>query len=729
MQKTVELSPASQRAATIFARLIIAGSLLTLMGWLLNAATLKSLVPGRVAMNPLTAVALFMAAASLSLAVAAHRRRHLAQSLAISVAMLGAACMACYWLGVDLRIDRLLFASDLGDNRMAPNTGACFFLAGAALCMLPHARGRRIAEATASLLGCWTFLSIVGYAFGSRSFYGIGTYIPMALNTALLLHILAIAIVLGARQSWLASVLDTTTPSTLIARRLLPAAIAAPLLFGWLRLRGQAAGLFDTEFGAALLVVSTIIVSLLVIIWAVKSVGRAMDASADVQRALRDRETQFRLLVEGIQDYAIFLLDRAGNVSTWNVGAQRITGYQAAEIIGRHFSLFYPAQDLVQGKPLWELAQAAKDGSVRDEGWRTRKDGTRFWAYTVITAIVDNDGALTGFSKITRDMTAHREYQQRLASLNDDLERRVELRTRELADANRDLAEKNRENETFVYSVSHDLRSPLVNLQGFSAELELTCREICETLRADDVPSAVQKRTTALIDPGMTEPVQFIRTAVTRLSAIIDALLRLSRAGRIEYQIREVHLNEVVRRIVDAMRISLNERGAEIIVHSLPSVRGDVTALEQVFANLIGNAVNYVDPSRPGLIEVGVLEEPDETDKQDLGLRTYFVRDNGLGIAAAHHPKIFQAFQRLHPTAAAGEGMGLTIVRRVVERHGGRIWLESIENKGTTFFVSLPAAEAPEPPRLVDACTAGSATETLYASFDAIRQEGLCHAN
>jgi PAS domain S-box-containing protein len=448
-----------------------------------------------------------------------------------------------------------------------------------------------------------------------------------------------------------------------------------------------------------------------------------------MQRAFRGRETQFRFLMEDIQDYAIFLLDRDGNVSTWNIGAQRIKGYQAAEIIGRHFSLFYPAQDLVQGKPLWELTQAAKEGCIRDEGWRVRKDGTRFWAYTVITAIVDDNGALTGFSTITRDMTAHREYQQRLADMNNDLERRVDVRTRELADVNRDLEEKNRENETFVYSVSHDLRSPLVNLQGFSAELELICDEICETLRADDVPSAVRERTTSLISPGLTEPVQFIRTAVTRLSAIIDALLRLSRAGRIEYQIREVHLNELVRRIIDSMRISLSERGAEIILHALPSVRGDVTALEQVFANLIGNAVNYLDPSRQGLIEVGMLAEPASHDKHDSRLWTCFVRDNGLGIAAACRPKIFQAFQRLHPTAAAGEGMGLTIVRRVVERHGGRIWLESIENQGTTFFVSLPAADAADTPPAVDVFIPESASETLCPDNDANRQEGLCHAN
>lgn len=724
----VELKLASRRTAITLARLIVLGSLGTFAGWLFNATILKSVLPGRVAMNPLTALSLIMAAVSLNLH-AAERGRTLARWCAIAVAAVGTACVTCYCLGVDLAIDRLLFARDLGDNRMAPNTGACFVVAGAALLMLSHPRFRRTAEILGSVLACWTFLSVVGYMFGSRSFYGIGAFIPMALNTALLLHLLALGIAFAAPQSWLASVIDTTTPCTLIARRLIPAAIVAPLAFGWLRLRGQSAGLYDTEFGAALLVISTTVVSLIVIVWAVRSVERATADTAHMQTVLRDRENQFALLVEGIEDYAIFLLDCRGNVSTWNSGAKRIKGYQAADIIGRHFSCFYPPEDLIDGKPLRELAQATKEGCVRDEGWRVRADGSRFWANTLITARFDDTGTLIGFSKITRDMTAHKEFQQRLSDLNDDLEHRVALRTRELADANRDLAEKNRENETFVYSVSHDLRSPLVNLQGFSAELERTCGEIADALKAQDVPMAVHDRAMTLIDPGMTEPVHFIRTAVSRLSAIIDALLRLSRAGRVEYQVRDVNLNEVIQRIVDSMRATITERGATITVHPLPPLRGDTTALEQVFANLIGNAVNYLDPARRGTIEVGVSETADTSDSHGPRLTTCFVRDNGLGIGSACQAKVFQAFQRLHPTAARGEGMGLAIVRRVVERHGGRIWLESTENQGTVFFVSLPAAGAAECPRIADTVGGNPSSALLGPMIDLTTQGGMCHAH
>lgn len=723
MADVVISSCASRRATIVLSAFIALGSLATLGGWIVDSPALKSLLPGRVAMNPATAITLLIAAVTVALASVSGGRR-LTRLLSMTVLGVGVVCIAGYVFQFNPRVDRLFFASQLGDNRMAPNTGVCLLLAGAGLLALHQARMHRIAEGLGSLLACWSFLCVIGYVFGSRSFYGFGAYKPMAPNTAVLLHALGLAIVLCAKKSWLGFVLNADSPGMVIARRLIPAAIAAPLVFGWLRLVGQSANLYDTEFGAAMLVAATIAVLIAMIVWAVKSLDAAMALTAATNAALRERDIQYRLLVESIQDYAIFLLDRDGNVSTWNKGAERLTGYKPAEIIGRHFSEFYPPEELVRGKPVEELAIAARQGCVRDEGWRVRNDGTQFWGSTLITAIMDDAGAVTGFSKITRDMTAQREHQERLLHLNDELERRVALRTRELAEAVRDLTEKNRENEMFVYSVSHDLRSPLVNLQGFSAELEMTCAEITEAVGSEDVPVAVRERVTTFIDPGMKEPIQFIRSAVSRLSAIIDALLRLSRAGRVEYQMRAIHLNDVVRRIVDAMRMSLAERGAEITVHPLPCIRGDATAVEQVFANLIGNAVNYLHPKRAGAIEVGVLETASPGDGLSPDIVTCFVRDNGLGMAPSAHDKAFQAFQRLHPTAARGEGMGLAIVRRVVERHGGRIWVESAEGEGSTFYVSLPATPVADTGR-----KAGTAAdEHSGKGVNTNQQEEMCHA-
>jgi signal transduction histidine kinase len=253
------------------------------------------------------------------------------------------------------------------------------------------------------------------------------------------------------------------------------------------------------------------------------------------------------------------------------------------------------------------------------------------------------------------------------------------------------LGQQKQENEMFVYSVSHDLRSPLVNLQGFSEELSLSCRDLRELFLRDDVPEPVRRRGLQLMDRDIEESIRFIQAAVGRLARIIDALLRLSRAGRVEYQLREVDLAATVGKIVDALHDTIAAKGARVVVGDLPPAWGDPTALEQVFANLIGNAVQYLDPDRPGRIEV----DGDEPHGHGLprGLKVYRVRDNGLGIPEAYHHRMFTAFSRLHAGVAQGEGIGLALVRRMVERHGGRIWLESAPGVGTTFFVALPAAD------------------------------------
>ncbi len=289
------------------------------------------------------------------------------------------------------------------------------------------------------------------------------------------------------------------------------------------------------------------------------------------------------------------------------------------------------------------------------------------------------------------------------------LEQQVQHRTAELAETNRDLAQQNQENELFVYSVSHDLRSPLVNLQGFSKELSLVTQELRAILADGQWSPEVRQRGLGLVDQDMAESIRFIQTAVSRLSNIIDALLRLSRVGRVEYQPQAVDVVGLARRVVTAMRSTVEERGATVLVHDLPPAWGDPTAVEQVFANLIGNALNYLDPNRPGRIEVG-SRDPSNGAQSD-GLQTYHVKDNGLGIPAAYQHKVFQAFQRVHPEVARGEGMGLAIVRRIVERHRGRLWVESTCGEGSTFFVALPNGPVQGGPPAASGSHAGLALE------------------
>ncbi|HWG42657.1 MAG TPA: PAS domain S-box protein [Gemmataceae bacterium] len=420
-----------------------------------------------------------------------------------------------------------------------------------------------------------------------------------------------------------------------------------------------------------------------------------------VEESLRESEKRFRLLVESVQDYAILMLDPEGRVTSWNPGAERIKGYKADEIVGKHFSCFYPDEMRERGWPKIELQRASAEGRFEDEGWRVRKDGSRFWANAIMTAIRDESGGLRGFAKVTRDLTERRKAEESIHRFNEELEQRVVERTASLDQANRDLAQKNQENELFVYSVSHDLRSPLVNLEGFSEELSLVCQDLRELLTDKSLSSSVRQRGKELLDGDMAESIRFIRTGVRRLSNIIDGLLQLSRAGRVVCHFQPVEVKVVVSRVVESMHLTVTERGATVRLAEIPSAWADPVAVEQIFANLIGNALNYLDPLRPGVIEVGSEETSgDEGTNGQTARRTFYVKDNGLGIPAAHQAKIFQAFQRLHPTAAKGEGIGLSLVRRLVERLGGRIWFQSTEGIGSTFFVTLaglPAHEFPQP--------------------------------
>lgn len=412
-------------------------------------------------------------------------------------------------------------------------------------------------------------------------------------------------------------------------------------------------------------------------------VSRDLSERRRAEQELRESEERLRLLIESTVDYAIFVLDPHGYVASWNPGAERIKGYRPDEIIGKHFSVFYPEEVARSGWPEEELERATAAGRFEDEGWRIRKDGTRFWANVVISALRSSDGKLHGFAKVTRDMSQRKLHEQHIEQLTQELERRVE----QLGRSNRELAQQSAENEDFVFSVSHDLRAPLVNLQGFSHELALTTGTLEELLRTPAVPEDVRRRGLELTQGEMQESIGFIRNAVNHLGNIIDGLLRLSRVGRIEYASQVVDANSVIAEILASLHASVVQSGATVTVAALPEVRGDRNAIAQVFANILGNALKSLHAQRPGLIEISAsADEPP----------IFAIRDNGVGIPEEYQRKIFRVFQHVHESRTRGEGMGLAIVRRIVERHGGRIWFESKAGVGTTFFFTLGAKPAPK---------------------------------
>lgn len=421
-------------------------------------------------------------------------------------------------------------------------------------------------------------------------------------------------------------------------------------------------------------------------IWGATAVFRDATRRKQVEEELQKSAAEIRDLYNQAP-CGYHSIDSNGTFVAMNDTELRWFGYSREEILGKkHFT------DLISDTERDQFETHFP--RFKQEGWienleftMVRKDGSTFPGMVHASAIRDADGKYLSSRSIVLDISERKAAQEEIRRLNADLEQRIEERTAELSETNRELQQKNKENEMFVYSVSHDLRSPLVNLQGFGQELGLSCADLRALLLGDDVPAAVRDRGIALLNGPMAKSLRYVQSGVLRLSNIIDGMLRLSRTGRVIYRWQRVDVRSVVVRIVDALRGTAEQRRTAITIGRLEYAWGDPAALEQAFGNLISNSLNYLNPKRPGKIEIGCLEigQGLPTNQQ-----TYYVRDNGLGIAAAYHPKVFQAFQRLHPEMATGEGIGLTIVQRIVERHRGKIWFESEADQGCTFFVTLP---------------------------------------
>jgi PAS domain S-box-containing protein len=392
------------------------------------------------------------------------------------------------------------------------------------------------------------------------------------------------------------------------------------------------------------------------------------------EEALRQSEERFRLLVEGTTDHALFMLDPQGHVASWNPGAERIKGYVAEEIVGQHFSRFYPREATDRGWPAEGLRRAEAEGRFEDEGWRVRKDGSTFWANVVLTALRDETGRLRGFSKVTRDLTERRRKEEELRQLHRDLERRVEERTAALAASNEALREADRRKDQFVMMLAHELRNPLAPL--------LNSLELLQAAGAD---------------PNVVEQARRIMSRqVGHMARIIEDLVDVSRLlrGRVELRPERLDLGRFVRTALEDQRPALDRAGLSLDAElpELPVwVHADPTRLRQVLENLLQNAAKFTD--RGGRVTVRVQAD---AGRQAAVLT---VRDTGVGIEPALLPHLFDAFtqaDRSLDRSKGGLGLGLSLVKGLVELHGGTVRAGSGgPGRGSEFVVCLPLQ--PEP--------------------------------
>ncbi|MCF0074664.1 PAS domain S-box protein [Dyadobacter sp. CY261] len=378
------------------------------------------------------------------------------------------------------------------------------------------------------------------------------------------------------------------------------------------------------------------------------------------EEALRQSEARYRSLVEQVADYGIFMLDTKGRIVSWNEGAKRIKGYTAEDVIGKYFSIFYPEEDIVNGKPAWELKVARSSGKYEEEGWRLRKDGTRFWANVVITAVSDSEGRLAGFSKVTRDLTERKMNEQALQESSILYKRLAD----ELSITNSELSEVNRELEQFTAIVSHDLKEPVRTVRSFLHLMDMH----------------VNQQKYELLKPNIGKSIQ----AAQRMQELIDNLLDYSQISKVGLQQQELTVDDLIGEAMQNLTDAIAHSGAQIsVASSVKSLYGDRLQLVQLFQNLLANAIKFTNGSAPR-VDVRCWAEN--------GHVRFVVEDNGIGISSQNLEKIFEIFRRLHFTSQyPGTGVGLAVCKKVVERHRGKIWAESEQGGGASFHIKLPS--------------------------------------
>jgi PAS domain S-box-containing protein len=358
-------------------------------------------------------------------------------------------------------------------------------------------------------------------------------------------------------------------------------------------------------------------------------------------RSLRESQMRYRLLVEGVQDYAILMLSPSGIITTWNEGAERIKGYRSSEIIGKHFTVFYPPQALEKGFPAYELEKALAEGRFEDEGWRVRKDGSLFWANVILTAVYDDDHVHIGFAKITRDLTQR-------------------LRNEELMKKNQELLQINNELDSFIYTASHDLKAPILNIEGLLKVMEKHLSP--QTRQNQKVEQAYEL---------LYESVGHFKATIRDLTEVV----RISKASQAD--IASIPLEEVVEEVKKDLSPQIEEAQAhlEVMLHCT-HITFSRKNLKSLLYNLLSNALHYRSADRQARVRISCKPE------EDFYVLT--VEDNGLGIPRNKQEKIFALFQRLH-THVEGTGIGLYIVKKIIENAHGKVWVESEEGVGSTF--------------------------------------------
>jgi len=392
----------------------------------------------------------------------------------------------------------------------------------------------------------------------------------------------------------------------------------------------------------------------------------------DISRELNIKEEllQLRKFHEAVVDNAdiwITTTDINSNVIIWNQSAERISGYTKEETLGNSkiWELIYPSKTY-RGKLYKEAINLLKENEFV-QGFETkikRKDGQYKIMSWNFRFLYDKNNSEHGTLVIGQDITDIKK-----AALKEKENQKI-------------IEEKNRELENLLYVTSHDLRSPLVNVQGFTKEIETSLEEVKEIIFEENISEKTKEQLNTIIEADIKESNEFINSSVKKMNVLLEGLLHLSRLGRSPVVPDKINMKNLVDEILKTNEYIIKEEKIEIIREDLPDITGDPGKINQIFSNLIENAIKYSDKNKESYIKIA--------GKTNDSYHIFSVSDNGIGIEDNHIEKIFEIFYQLNPSSSCGDGLGLSIVTKLVEKHKGNITVESEKGKGTSFRISFP---------------------------------------
>lgn len=677
-----------RKFSEIFAILLVFFGVLFLIGWAFNISLLKSPESSFSTIKSNVALSFILLGVSLWLQQSNRvntNYRIVAQVLAAIAAVIGILTIGEYIFNINLGLDQILFKEAPGalytssPNRMAFTAAVNLVIAGTALILMDYVRTRKTAQYLAVLGGVITLLAILGYAYNSPLFYNpLPNYTRIAIYATFVFLLVFSGIIIAHPNKGFMKILTSQNLGSYLLRRFLPVVIILPVLLGWIWLVGENLGYYDPAFGYALYTISTILF-LTAFLWYVSHSINVIDIRREkMELELKISNSYNRSLIESNLD-ALFSIDPQGIITDVNTSTEKITGFPRDILIGTNFSSYFTSPE--KARAVYQ--RVFNRGSVRDFRLdiKNKEDSTP----VLYNANIQNNeyGEPIGVLASARDITELRKAQLELNNYKDNLEKQIDERTKELEITNKELkneiAERkiaeikmetlmgelkrsNRELQQFAYVASHDLQEPIRMVASFTQLLE--------------------RRYKGRLDDDADDFIKFIVEGATRMQHLIEDLLTYSRVTTSAEPFNKIDLEDVYKESIANLKLMIDETNAEITHDPLPRVSADRSQIIQLFQNLLGNSMKFKGKEDPK-IHISV-------NRDDYSWVFEFA-DNGIGISPDHQERIFRVFQRLHTREEyPGTGIGLAVCEKIVQRHGGRIWIESKPGEGAKFFFTLP---------------------------------------